>query len=222
MSFLPPGHPLKCRPSTGDMANGVLIGPSPLGDSRGNVTYEHGGAVVPHDPAPLANITFPKAAPKPAPYPAPYPAPKRMTVSPGSGDCARAVPANRGGINGEAAVSALGSGRACSPRLPSPSVHSDRFQRIQVHRCVQALSLPLNGSGCDRQDSIAGGGGEGITHIHSLANLVQSTPHGAPWRTSTGEDRLVHLADTMPHVHSNDCFWCKVAVTYSSLWTRCT
>ena len=33
MSFLSPEYPLKYRRSTGDIANGVLIGPSPFGDS---------------------------------------------------------------------------------------------------------------------------------------------------------------------------------------------
>ena len=65
MSFLPLGHPLKYKQCTTDMANGVLIGPSPLGDGFVNITYELGGEVVHHDRAPLANMTFPSAVPLP-------------------------------------------------------------------------------------------------------------------------------------------------------------
>ena len=61
MPLLPPGYPVKCRWSTGDMADGVLVGPLPLGDSFISITAERGGSVVHQDCAPLANITFPIA-----------------------------------------------------------------------------------------------------------------------------------------------------------------
>ena len=65
MSLLSRGYPLKYRRSTGDMANGVVVGPSPLGDRFISIKYERGGSVVHHGCAPLANITFPIAVPAP-------------------------------------------------------------------------------------------------------------------------------------------------------------
>ena len=44
----------------------------------------------------------------------------------------------REGVNGQVA---LGPGRACSPRLSSPTVHIVRIRCSQVHRCALALSL---------------------------------------------------------------------------------
>ena len=61
-----------------------------------------------------------------------------------------------GSINGQVVVSALGSGRACSPRLSSPTIHSGRFQCIQVHQCILALSL-AEWLGCDPLDPIGSG-----------------------------------------------------------------
>ena len=49
---------------------------------------------------------------------------------------------------GQVAMSALGSGRTCSPQLSSPTVHFVHFQHIQVHRCVPACFPSLNGLGC--------------------------------------------------------------------------
>ena len=40
-----------------------------------------------------------------------------------------------GGINGQGAVSALGSGRAWPPRPSSPTARFARFLRLKVHRC---------------------------------------------------------------------------------------
>ena len=58
----------------------------------------------------------------------------------------------QGGINGQVAVSALGSSCAC-PTAFITFCPSWRLQRIQFHRHVQPAPSP-NGWGCDLQDSI--------------------------------------------------------------------
>ena len=47
------------------MADGVVVGPSPLGARVIGIKYERSGSVVHRDCAPLVNITFPIAVPSP-------------------------------------------------------------------------------------------------------------------------------------------------------------
>ena len=44
------------------------------------------------------------------------------------------------GLNGQVAMSALGSGRACSLRLSLPNAHAGRLQPMQIHQCALASS----------------------------------------------------------------------------------
>ena len=56
-----PPHLAQAAP--GNMVDGVLVGPSALGDTFVAITYGRNGQVVHHDRAPLANITFPISVP---------------------------------------------------------------------------------------------------------------------------------------------------------------
>ena len=121
-----------------------------------------------------------------------------------STECCLELATGGGGINGQVAVSALGSGRGCSPRLPSPTVLSvassafrsadvfwpfpslngwvaATFRAIPGQRCM--LVSGHSAAGCT---SGGGGGGGGAQDACGAINQIKVSVVGSKHAVTKG------------------------------------